>query len=371
MKKILTITFHASYNYGSCLQAYALQEYVKKLENYECDYKIINLRTDIQKQMYKNCYEKNDFRSNIKKILFLKEKKAILIKKDKFEKFLKDYLSLTQEYSSLEKIKKDNIKSDYYLAGSDQLWNLQANDFDWANYLEFVNNGKKISYAASFGPKVQQWNEEEKKRIKRDLQKFDMLSVREQGSFNNVKELIGNEPEINVDPTMLLDKEEWEKIIDNKKVYKEGEYIFLYNLKDKDYVKLAQKISKELGLPIVVSMYGNKLELIYGFKKEYACGPLEFLNLIKNAKLVLSSSFHGTIFSIIFNKPFFALNGNNDLRINTLLKKMDLQERSIELENYKEKCKNAFEINFEQSKKLLKNEQEKSKEYLKRALDIE
>lgn len=371
MKKILTITFHASHNYGSCLQAYALQEYIKKIEKYECDYKIINLRTDVQKEMYKSCYEKDDFKSNIKRILFFKEKNAILIKKKKFEEFIKNYLDLTREYLSLEEIKKDNIQSDYFIAGSDQLWNLQARDFDWANYLEFTNVGKKISYAASFGPKVQQWSEKDKERIRKDLLKFDMLSVREQGSFNNVKELTGIEPKINVDPTMLLDKEEWEKIIDNKKVYKDGDYIFLYNLKDKEHVKLAQKISKELGLPIVVSMYVNKLELIYGFKRKYACGPLEFLNLIKNAKLVLSSSFHGTIFSIIFNKPFFALNGNKDLRINTLLEKMNLQDRSIELENYKEKCKNAFEINFEQSKKLLKDEQEKSKEYLRKALDLE
>ena len=133
---------------------------------------------------------------------------------------------------------------------------------------------------------------------------------------------------------------------------------------------MAQKISKELDLPIVISTYCNKLELIYGFKKVYQCGPLEFLNLIKNAKLVLSSSFHGTVFSILLNKPFFALKGKDDFRINTLLKKMDLENRSIDIEDYKEKCKKAFKIDFAESERLLNEERAKSNEYLKKALDI-
>lgn len=230
--------------------------------------------------------------------------------------------------------------------------------------------GKKISYAASFGPKAQVWSEDEKKRVKDDLLKFDCLSVREQGSYNNVKELTGIKPNINVDPTMLLNSDEWNKIIPTEKIYNKGEYIFLYNLKNKKYIELAYRISKELKLPIVISRYTNKLELIYGFEKRFECGPIEFLNLIKNAKLVLSSSFHGTIFSIILNKPFFALNGNEDFRINTLLRTMNLQNRSIELENYKEKCKEAYNIDFKQSDKIIKEEQKKSEVYLKNALDI-
>lgn len=371
MKKIATITFHASYNYGSCLQAYALQEYIKKICDDDCEYKIVNLRTDIQKETYKNIFDKNDFKSKIKQIILFKYKNDFSKKEKYFEEFIKNSLQTTKEYSSLEELKNEEWKYDYYIAGSDQLWNLQAIDFDWANYLEFIENGKKISYAASFGPKAQNWNEEEKERVRTDLFEFDNISVREKGSFNNVKELTGINAEVNVDPTMLLDTEEWNKIIasSNEKI-REGKYIFLYNLKGKKVSKIAKLISKRMKLPVIVSRYGGKDELIYGFEKEYATGPIEFLNLIKNAELVLSSSFHGTIFSILLNKPFFAINGEKDLRINTLLEKMGLQDRSICIEDYKEKCKKAFDIDFSESEKLLEKEREKSKEYLMKALDI-
>ena len=369
MKRIATITFHASYNYGSNLQAYALQEYVKKITNNKCDYKVINLRTNTQKEMYKNCFEKNNLKDRIKSLMFFAEKKNLMKKQEYFEDFINQKLQLTKEYNSLEELKNEKWNYDYYVAGSDQLWNLRARDFDWANYLEFINNGKKISYAASFGHKAQTWNDEDKKRVKENLLNFDCISVREQGSFNNVKELTDISPEMHIDPTMLLTKEEWESLIPKEKIYN-GKYIFLYNLKGKDYLKLANKISQELKMPVVVSTYLNKYEIIYGFKRMYATGPIEFLNLIKNAELVLSSSFHGTIFSILLQKPFFALNGIKDFRINTLLEKMNLQDRSIEIENYKEKCKNAYKISFLESEKLLEEERKKSEIYLKKALEI-
>ena len=371
MKKIATITFHSSYNYGSCLQAYALQEYIKRLYDDNCEYKIINLRTDIQKEMYKNIFEKKGIKNNIKKLTMISQKNKLTKKEKYFENFIQNKLQITKEYSSLEELKKEKWNYDYYIAGSDQLWNLQAKDFDWANYLEFVESDKKISYAASFGPKAQILKQNERNRIKEDLQKFKNISVRETGSFNNVKELIGIEAEINVDPTMLLNKEEWENLIPKNKAYNKSKYIFLYNLKsDWTILKIAQRISLGLNLPIVVSSY-NKYDVFYNFTKQYDIGPCEFLNLIQNAELVLSSSFHGTIFSILLHKPFFAINGAKDFRISTLLEKMGLEDRSIELENYEEKCKKAFDINFDKSDKLLEEERKKSEKYLKKALEID
>ncbi len=370
MKKIATITFHSSYNYGSCLQAYALQEYIKKLDN-SCEYRIINLRTDTQKEMYKNVFEKKDIKSLIKRIFLIRQKDNINKKEKYFEKFIQEKLQITKEYSKLEALKNENWDYDYYIAGSDQLWNLQAGDFDWANYLEFVESDNKISYAASFGPKAQIWNTDEKNRVKNDLLKFKSISVREQGSSNNVKNLTGIEPDINVDPTMLLTKEEWEKLIPNDRQYKKGEYIFLYNLKkDKEIIKIAKFVSDELKLPVVISNITFNGETKYGFKKQYDSGPIEFLNLIMNAKVVLSSSFHGTIFAILLNRPFFAINGMKDFRIHTLLEKMGLENRSIEINDYKEKCKDTFNINFEKSEMLLDKERTKSKNYLIRALDL-
>lgn len=370
MKKIGVITFHASYNYGSNLQAYALQEYVKKICDFECEYKIINLRTDIQKKAYKNCFEKKNLKNRIKSIILLNKKKDFEKKEEYFEKFINNELNLTEEVKNIDDIKKLNLNCNYYISGSDQLWNIHACDFDWSNLLEFASNGKKISYAASFGPKAQLWTDEQKERIRKDLLEYDCLSVRENGSFNNVKELTGKEAEINIDPTMLLDKNEWNKIIEEKPIIKK-DYILLYNLKnDKDVYKIAKIVSKELKMPVIITRLGNMKEIFMGFEKKYDVGPKEFLNLVKNAKLVLSSSFHGTVFSIILNKPFFAINGLKDFRIHTLLKKMNLENRTIEIENAKEKCESAFNIEFDESQKLIECEREKSRLYLERALDI-
>lgn len=367
MKKISTITFHASHNYGSCLQAYALQEVIKSLE--EIEYEIINLRTPIQREMYKPFFEKKNIKSIIKSIVFKKNKKDLYLKQKLFEEFINNYLNLTKEYNSLEDLKKEKWSSDIYIAGSDQLWNKHAIDFDWANYLEFINNGKKISYAASFGQNQQNWTPDERLRVKQNLLSFNNISVREKKSYDNVKEIINIEPEIHVDPTMLLKKEKWEQLIQNKKMYNK-DYIFLYNLKGTEYIKLAYKISKELKLPVLISKNEKIEEIFYGFKRKFDVGPIEFLSLIKNAKIVLSSSFHGTIFSIIFHKPFFALKGKEDFRIQTLLEKMNLGKRSIDFTDYKEKCKEAYDLDFYEADMLLEKERKKSEEYLKRALEI-
>lgn len=371
MKRIATITFHSSYNYGSNLQAYALQEYIKKICNGNCEYKIINLRTDIQKQMYKTCFEKKGIQNYKRRIVLFAQRKALQKKQQNFEKFINEHLDITKEYSTSDELNSEKFNFDYYISGSDQLWNLQARDFEWANYLEFVKKGKRISYAASFGPKEQTWNEEEKNRVKKDLEEYDFISVREQGSYNNIKELINKDPEINVDPTMLLEKEEWFKIIGEEKILNK-DYILLYNLKlNNDTYIIAKQVSELLKMPVIITRFTCKQDLLNNFEKRFDTGPIEFLNLIKNAKLVLSSSFHGTVFSVLFNKPFFAINGSKDFRISTLLEKMNLQDRSIEIDNVEEKCKKAFDISFEGSEKLLAEERKKSEVYLKKALDIE
>jgi len=175
--------------------------------------------------------------------------------------------------------------------------------------LEFANNGKKISYAASFGPKKMVWSDEERERVKRDLEKYDFISVREEGSKANVEELLNKDVPIHMDPTILLDKKEWNDLIPKEKIYA-GKYILYYSLgQNKEHINLVKKISKLLKMPVVTTRYAGRRELFSGFKQVYDVGPVEFLNLLKNAELVISSSFHGTIFSTILEVPFYAING--------------------------------------------------------------
>ena len=370
-KKIGTITFHSSYNYGSNLQAYALQTFIEKICRNNCKYEIINLRTNIQKSMYKLCFEKPELKYIIKSIIFYFKKADLTERNRKFEEFIQNELKITKEYSSLDELKKASFDYDYYISGSDQLWNLNAIDFDWANFLEFTNKGKKISYAASFGPKAQKWTKEEQLRVKKDLLDYKCISVRDEASYNNVFKLTGLKPEINVDPTMLLTIDEWNKLIDSeRKISKK--YIVLYDLKGElETFKIAKKIGKLLKMPVYIIKDNIKAQMFLSLKKYYNCGPKDFLNLIKNAEMVLSTSFHGTVFSVIFHKPFLVINGANDFRINTLLKKMALEDRTVEKDNIKEKCQEVYKIDFKKSDALLKKEQEKAKDYLIKALEID
>lgn len=370
MKNIANVSFHAAYNYGSNLQAYALQKTVEKLGKGEISYKIINLRKPNQKQKYAVYRKKINSVNIFRNLLTIPYSRQIQNKNEKFEKFITEKLNITKEYSSLEELKNEDFNYDYYISGSDQLWNLNAQDFDWTYYLDFVKKGKKISYAASFGPKEIKCSEEDKKKVGELLKEYSHISVREQGSFDNVSNMAGIEPEIHVDPTMLLDPEEWEECISKDRVY-EGKYIFFYTLSpDKEMIKIVKEVSKKLNLPVVITKFNNQHDYFSNFIKKYETGPSEFLNLVKNAELVLSSSFHGTLFPIIFNKPFFSIRGLKDFRIRTTLEVMGLEDRSIDISNVEQKCDEAFKINFDKANAALQKERTRSTNYLKKALDL-
>lgn len=371
MKKIGAITFHASYNFGSNLQAYALQEYIKKIakeKNEEIEYKIINYRTQVQKDMYD--YRKSgSFYKRILNIIFLN--RTMKQRQENYENFMKNFLDLTNEYNKKEDLEELNY--DYYISGSDQIWNLATDDFDWAYFLDFVSKGKRISYAPSLGPKRREISEESKEKIRELVNKYDNISVREEGSKERLLEIIENKKDvnINVDPTILLDKSEWERIIKQEPILKE-DYILFYTLRmTKERAKFLRKLSKKLKMPIVVANQSLKYDYIYGFKRQYQSGPLEFLNLLKNAKLVISSSFHGTVFSILLNKPFYSLDGITDARIKNLLDITNLSERNISInDDLNEKLKDAFYVDFSLSNEKINEERKRSREYLEKALDL-
>lgn len=362
MKNIANITFHAAYNFGANLQAYALQEYIKKLDK-NISYNIINYRNNIQKQMfdYKTMNSKG-------KILFINKLKK---RQERFEKFINENLNITvQEYNTDKSLKNADINYDYYISGSDQIWNLYAREFDWNYYLDFVKNGKKISYAASIGPNNRDISSEQKNKIKSLINQYNWISVREEGTFQFIKELTDKNIETNIDPTLLLEKKDWERLISGK-IYDEP-YILYYTLKPSVNRSLfLKKLGKKMKKKIIVANPSIKYDIIGGFVKKYESGPIEFLNLVKNADLIISSSFHGTVFAIIFNKLFYSLNGKKDLRIKTLLKNTKLENRAIDEEdNIDEIIKNADNINFNTVNNILKQQREKSRQYLIKALEI-
>lgn len=369
--KIGGFTFHSSYNFGSNLQAYALQQYINKLAkeyNTEIDYSIINLRTENQDKL--NNYKLND---NFLKRIFkqIVWGKKLNKRQDNFEKFINNSLNVTKLYKTRQEIIEDNIIFDSCITGSDQIWNLMAYDFDWSYFLDGINCQNKISYAVSSGPKKREISDEAKEKIKKLLKEYNYISVREEGTKDFVRQFTDKNVQINMDPTILLSKKEWEEIINSEKIINQP-YILYYSLRPStSRTKYLKELSKKMNMKIVVANPSYKYDLIGGFVRRYESGPLEFLNLLKNAKLVISSSFHGTIFSTILNVPFYALNGKNDYRISTLLKIMQLENRMImEGDNIEVIMKNAFNIDFEKANEMIEKEREKSKHYLVNALGI-
>ena len=373
MTKILTITFHHAHNFGSALQTYALGEYVKSLyeeKGESAEYGIIDLYTPFQEELYSVLKHGKSVTSIVKNIIALPYKNMLDKKHEKFEKFLADRFTLTKRYKTVEELKNEVPKADMYISGSDQIWNVRARDFLSAYYFDFLpDDAKRISYSASLGPLKIDWSKYDGEKIKTLLSKYSAISVREKGSADSLKALTDIGLSVNVDPTMLLKADEWRKIQSNAN-YKDGKYILLYCLEpSKTQLEMADAISKKLKLPVVILRYNNKNDMFNHFVKKYDSGPEDFLSYIDNAALVLSSSFHGTAFSLIYHKPFYIFNGKGDNRISSILKKTDMLERS--LENIEDVDRVTLDKpNEDAIEALLDEERESSREYLRRALDI-
>lgn len=371
MKSIGTVTFHKAQNYGSVLQTYALQEFVQSIGNKygeEIVYSVVNAQPKSQAGLY-SLYKKGFTPTNVIKnsVAFLHRKK-LKTKQEKFQQFLTERIHLTEEYT-IEDLYKNPPVCDYFMSGSDQIWNVRSCDFEDYFYLDFAKDTKKISYAASFGPLEIDWDKYDRAKYKGFLQEYSAISVREQGSAENVKLLMGKEPEIHVDPTLLLDKEEWRKI-QSMANYRNGQYILMYCLEpSKAQLRLVKAISKKLHLPVVITRYNNKNDIVNSFVKKYDAGPCDFLALIENAALVITSSFHGTAFSLIYRKKFYVLNGKTDNRISDILSKTGLLERSLEGAEDLDKV-NLEEVDFGKADVFISAQKEKSCSYLKSALDI-
>lgn len=368
MKSTATITFHAAHNFGSNLQAYALQQTILSLGHRN---EIINLRTARQKDLYTVFTKRKGLKYVIKNLSHLYYYFPLKRAYNKFENFINTKLILTQEYGTEEDLKKAEFSYDTYICGSDQIWNPDPADFDWSYYLTFVKKGKKIAYAPSFGQLASTGDTEIERKITSALSSFDSISVREQGSANNVKHLTGKTPEIVLDPTLLISKEKWLHLIKEEKRLVKEDYIFFYTLfADPERMDIIKRVSNATGLPVVTSNFSNQYDVFNPFKKCYDAGPLDFLALIRDAKLVVVSSFHGTVFSVLLNVPFFAIDGMTDARISTLLKITGLEHREITTRNVEEKCKEAFNLEFNNVNLRIEEVRTSSIEFLKKSLEV-
>ena len=362
--KIAVITFHGAHNYGSMLQTYALQTYVERLAKEagkSCKYDVLNFRTDFQKKLY-NPFNFGSVKGIVKAAMALPYHNKLKKQSQKFEKFLTEELNTTYEVNSLEELRTLAANYDVIISGSDQIWNIRAVDFDFAYLLDGVNC-KKISYAASLGPLDIDWSKYDSKHYKKLLKEYSAISLREEKSKSMVDGLLGcDNTQIHIDPTLLLNKEQWQNLQSDmgKRL---GKYILFYCLEpNKNHIRIAKELSKKMGMPVIATKYRNKNDYFNPFIKQYDVGPKDFLSLIDNAEAVVTSSFHGTVFSLIYGKPFVCIDGLSDGRINTLLRMTGAQENAIS----QEMIEISLPIKLDREKVLnaINIERERSREYL-------
>lgn len=368
MKKIGCLTFHASHNYGSALQTYALKKAVESMDS-TFKYSVINLRSPNQDNLYKSIFEKRDMKSLYCRLFFLNQKKKLGIKCEKFEKFIEEEFNITAKYN--EKT-LDVSDFDFIICGSDQIWNVRACDFSWLYFLDFDAKAIKISYACSMGTRKIALTDCEQDKIKRLLSDFKYVSVRDENTEETLKEICDSNFDVSIDPTMLLTAIEWRNLAERSDcAKKEKKYIFFYDLShNKENWKIAKRIGRILKLSVVISNvpYPRVVNESVGFVKQLDCGPVDFISLIENAEPVLTSSFHGTAFSVLFNIPFFVINGRDDMRISSFLSKVRLQERNISSADFVAKTKNYKDVCFKEANDVIAQERSCCLKKLKEAL---
>lgn len=364
--KVGIITRHAIANYGSILQSYATQ---KVLENLNYDSEIIDyVRTEEKSENLVKTFTKNSKFWNknfITRLLYRLIQSPNLKKMEKeFKKNRQKYLKMSKkQYESLE---SDIPEYDIYCTGSDQVWGQIANlDYDENYFLKFVPKDKKcISYAASFGKA--NISNELKEKLPIFLKKYSSILVRE----NSAVEILENckiTSNVVLDPTLLLKKEDWEKLY-NEKYKIDKEYILVYQLHhNKNFNKYLKKLKKHTKLKIYRISPSFYFKILPG-KLIYLPSLEEFITLFHDAKYIVTDSFHGTVFSILFNKEMIdILPRKTGTRIESILDLFGIKNRI--LDSYDNFDIINERIDFTDINKKLEVERNKSLKLLKEALE--
>lgn len=369
-------------NYGGMLQAYAT---VKILEKRNLDYELIHYkkkRTTPEKiksiprlfnrVLLNDKYEDFLKKQGLKKHKEFKENDAVRM--EAFKKFRENnFTKLSKPYVGYKELCEGANNYDIVVTGSDQLWSPAGLPTNYYN-LQFVPDGvKKVSYASSFGVNDIPWYQ--KRRTKEFLDRIDFISMREERGSKIVKELTGKDVPTILDPVFMFSKEEWNQMIPFKQEV-EKPYVFAYFLgntpKHREEVKRYAKKNK---LKIVTIRHMDQYvesDENFGDVALYDVGPDMFLNLIRGAECIFTDSFHGTCFSIIYEKNFVVFDRyenksklSKNSRIDTLCNVFGLSEKRFKNDVFKNADK---ELDYEKIKECLLEHKKAADEYLDKAL---
>ena len=399
--KAAIITWVTYNNYGTALQAFALK---KAVEQYSESCSVISDRPIIESKKEKNgaaiqknkeSEQKETHETGIKHVLGLyhryilhpgaicsrlaakhnnrlagKRRTAYMSSIKAIEKFKTDALKVypietADQYASLNK------QFDVFICGSDQIWSMLPINYNPYFYMDFVEK-KKIAYAPSTGS--YHIEEKDKALLCELLRDFSAVSLREKVCAEQFENLLGRKVHWVLDPTLLHNGDFW-NIIAKKPAIKK-KYLLCYFLENKDwYFSYAHSLAKHLGLKVVLIPSRKQ----YADRKETYCekvGPEEFVGLFSNASFVLTDSYHGTIFSLQFNKQFLYLKRfsdseafNQNVRVDSLLSALDLYDKVV-VDNKEFAAEDLYTIHYGTVDAVLNEMRDESLNYLKNALEI-
>ena len=363
------ITLHRIVNYGSVLQTYATQ---RILETLGTQVKVIDYY-DERMTMHGMLKRLKNKKKALQNPLFLLIAELIMFPSYVtrfriFKKFLREQIHLTEKtYHSFEELQSYIPEADIYCTGSDQVWNSGWNEkIDKALFLEFVAKGKPcFAYAASFGKqKLDDWEIPETQNL---LKKYLALSCRESAGVKILKNL-GFESQYVLDPTLLLNGENWKELASKK--FENKKYVFVYNLnRNKKIDETAKFLSKRFRIPIyTVSYCYHEIPLRQG--KVFVNPPVEdFLSLLANASYVITDSFHATAFSINFGREFFVFYpGLFSSRLSSVLELVGAKDRALSEPKDIEKFLNRT-LDYSGIHNALQKARNESMDFLKMALE--
>lgn len=335
MKKIGILTFHKSINYGSVLQCWALKDLLAS-RGYSVE--VIDYEPKAYNRLY-GVYLKGKVKHNLN---VAPVAKYIRRQQEGFAAFRNNTLNLSPEKYFYDSDLSLLDKYDVIVCGSDQIWNLAADDCDPIYFLPVKTRGRKVAYAISSND-TNYDEPEATDELRSWILDFDYLSEREETGAEKLEKFLGYKKRVdtNLDPTLLHVKADFDRIASSR-IEKEP-YIFLYNVwSGRDGFEAARRLSKRLHMPVYTGFMSRTFKGLIkaGVKgirveKNYT-SPSDYLSLIKYADWVVTDSFHGTAFSLIFEKKFITVNSRNtdgslknDRRLLNILGEVGLADRYI------------------------------------------
>lgn len=326
-KRVCTITHHTVPNYGAVLQTYALQQAIKSL-GYETE--VLNYDEErVRRSYHYSIFAQKSCKEILKHVVYHKRyKNKIAV----FQKFLAENVSLSKRYTK-KNISKSNLQYDLFISGSDQVWSLGLHQGDKSYLLDFVDDcNKKGSYAASFGyATINDIPEQYHQDYASLLNDFTYVNIREKEGLDIFRRFVaqGKDCAQVIDPTFLISTEKWHSI---SKKPAESNYILLYCVnRYNELLEYAKSVAEKTGKKIINIQDGN--QQLPGVINRESISVNEFLGYIENADLVLTNSFHGIAFSIIFRKEFVFdyvhKKVNSNSRVRSLTEVLSLQEREL------------------------------------------